>query len=92
MNGEVHQGAVPLPVLTVDGRSKDGGAMVQSASERVIHVGDADPNNVRDPVRSGARRSPPRSAMITAPSPPIAIWARWLSPIRVRSRNPNAGR
>ena len=28
--------------------------------------------------------------MITAPSSPMLIWERWLSPIRIRSTNPNA--
>ena len=73
---EIHSGAVPLAILSVDRRFNHDGAMVSGASERVGDVGYADPNNLRDHARFRGALVTATSAMITAPSSPMAIWAR----------------
>ena len=78
--------AVQLPVdRCLDHES----ACVTGPNERGVHIGNPNPDRVGGPTRRG-QRSPPTSATITAQSPSSANWARWLSPIRVRSTKPKA--
>ena len=74
--GEIHKGAVPLAVLSVDWRFDDDGAMVSARANASATSATRTRTTCVTPPDSGARRSPPTSAMITAPSDPTAIWAR----------------
>ena len=49
--GEIHKGAVPLAVLSVDRRFEHTRAMISSVCESVVDVGHPDPNNLCSPAR-----------------------------------------
>ena len=59
MASEIHQGPVPLAVLSVDRRFNHDGAMISGAGERLGEVGYPHPNDLRNSARF-------RSAPVTA--------------------------
>ena len=88
--GQVFDGAFPLAVLPAGGWLEHPGPVGPGPLVAGLDVVNPDLHQVGRDALWGGWCSPRTSATIIAPSSPMLICARWLSPIRVRSAKPNA--